>query len=107
MKNTGIVRSEELLALGVTGPLLRAAGEPWDLRKAMPYSRYENFDFKIPVGTVGDNYDRYRVRLAEMRESLTDHRSRRWTGCPRAPSSPPTARSRCRRGTSWPPRWRP
>jgi len=60
----------ELRALGVTGPLLRAAGNPWDLRKAMPYCSYEDFDFKIPVGTVGDHYDRYRVRLAEMRESL-------------------------------------
>jgi NADH-quinone oxidoreductase subunit D len=69
-KNTGIVSREKLLELGVTGPLLRAAGEPWDLRKTMPYSGYENFDFKIPVGTVGDNYDRYRCRLAEMRESL-------------------------------------
>ena len=69
-KNTGIVARDQLLELGVTGPLLRAAGEPWDLRKAMPYSSYEDFDFKIPVGTVGDNYDRYRVRLAEMRESL-------------------------------------
>ncbi len=69
-KNTGIVSREKLLELGVTGPLLRAAGEPWDLRKAMPYSGYENFDFQIPVGSVGDNYDRYRCRLAEMRESL-------------------------------------
>jgi NADH-quinone oxidoreductase subunit D len=69
-KNTGIVPREQLLGLGVTGPLLRAAGEPWDLRKAMPYSSYEDFDFKVPIGTVGDNYDRYRVRLAEMRESL-------------------------------------
>jgi NADH-quinone oxidoreductase subunit D len=69
-KNTGIVSEEKLLALGVTGPLLRASGNPWDLRKAMPYSSYDQFDFKIPVGTVGDNYDRYRVRLAEMRESL-------------------------------------
>jgi NADH-quinone oxidoreductase subunit D len=70
MQGTGIVPEEELLALGVTGPLLRAAGNPWDLRKAMPYSSYERFDFKIPVGTIGDNYDRYRVRIAEMRESL-------------------------------------
>ena len=70
MKNTGIVAREELLALGVTGPLLRASGDPWDLRKAMPYSSYEDFEFRIPVGTVGDNYDRYRVRLAEMRESV-------------------------------------
>jgi NADH-quinone oxidoreductase subunit D len=61
---------ETLLALGVTGPLLRAAGNPWDLRKAMPYSSYEDFDFKIPVGTQGDNWDRYAVRLAEMRESV-------------------------------------
>ena len=70
-KGTGIVAVEQLLELGVTGPLLRAAGNPWDLRKAMPYSCYEDFDFRIPVGTVGDNYDRYRVRLAEVRESLT------------------------------------
>ena len=70
LKNTGIVSQERLLALGVTGPLLRAAGNPWDLRKAMPYSSYDHFEFKIPVGTVGDNFDRYRVRFAEMRESL-------------------------------------
>jgi NADH-quinone oxidoreductase subunit D len=69
-KGTGIVPEEKLLELGVTGPLLRAAGNPWDLRKAMPYSAYADFEFKIPVGTVGDNYDRYRVRLAEIRESL-------------------------------------
>jgi NADH-quinone oxidoreductase subunit D len=61
---------ETLLKIGVTGPLLRAAGNPWDLRKAAPYSSYENFDFKIPVGTVGDNYDRFRVRLAEIYESV-------------------------------------
>lgn len=61
---------ETLLALGVTGPLLRAAGNPWDLRKAAPYSSYEDFEFRIPVGTEGDNYDRYAVRLAEMRESV-------------------------------------
>jgi len=69
-QNTGIVPLEQLLGLGVTGPLLRAAGKPWDLRKAMPYCSYEDFDFKIPVGTVGDNYDRYRVRMAEIRESV-------------------------------------
>jgi NADH-quinone oxidoreductase subunit D len=69
-KNTGIVSEERLLALGVTGPLLRATGNPWDLRKAMPYSSYDHFDFKIPVGTIGDNYDRYRVRIAEFRESI-------------------------------------
>ena len=69
-KGTGIVPVERLLALGVTGPLLRAAGHPWDLRKAMPYSAYGDFDFNVPVGTVGDNYDRFRVRIDEMRQSL-------------------------------------
>jgi NADH-quinone oxidoreductase subunit D len=68
-KDVGIVPQERLLDLGVTGPLLRAAGNPWDLRKASPYSSYDKFDFKIPVGTVGDCYDRYRVRVAEIRES--------------------------------------
>jgi NADH-quinone oxidoreductase subunit D len=69
MKHVGVVSKERLLELGVTGPLLRATGDPWDLRKAMPYSSYDDFDFRIPVGTVGDCYDRYRVRMAEMRES--------------------------------------
>src|SRR4051812_17092741 len=70
LKDTGVVPRERIEELGVTGPLLRATGNPWDLRKAQPYSVYDRFDFKIPVGTVGDNYDRFRVRLAEMRESL-------------------------------------
>jgi NADH-quinone oxidoreductase subunit D len=70
LRGTGIVDEQTLLGLGVTGPLLRATGNPWDLRKAHPYSSYDHFDFKIPVGTVGDNYDRYRVRMAEMRESM-------------------------------------
>jgi NADH-quinone oxidoreductase subunit D len=61
---------ETLLALGVTGPLLRASGNPWDLRKAAPYSSYEHFDFKIPVGTTGDNWDRFAVRAQEMKESV-------------------------------------
>jgi NADH-quinone oxidoreductase subunit D len=59
-----------VLELGVTGPLLRAAGEPWDLRKVSDYLPYGDFDFQIPVGTVGDGYDRYRVRLQEIRESV-------------------------------------
>jgi NADH-quinone oxidoreductase subunit D len=70
LRNVAAVDEETLLGLGVTGPLLRATGNPWDLRKAAPYSSYDHFDFKIPVGTVGDNYDRYRVRMAEMRESV-------------------------------------
>ena len=70
LRGTCALPAEELLKLGVTGPLLRAAGNPWDLRKAAPYSSYDKFDFKIPVGTVGDNYDRYRVRHAEIYESV-------------------------------------
>jgi NADH-quinone oxidoreductase subunit D len=69
-RNVGVVDTQRLLDLGVTGPLLRASGHSWDLRKAAPYSSYEDFDFQVPVGTVGDHYDRYRVRIAEMRESL-------------------------------------
>jgi NADH-quinone oxidoreductase subunit D len=69
LRHVADVPADRLLELGVTGPLLRAAGIPWDLRKAAPYSSYEDFDFKIPVGTVGDNYDRYAVRHAEFYES--------------------------------------
>jgi NADH-quinone oxidoreductase subunit D len=69
-RDVGIVPRDRLLELGVTGPLLRAAGEPWDLRKTTPSLAYGDFDFSVPVGTVGDGYDRYRVRLAEMRESV-------------------------------------
>jgi NADH-quinone oxidoreductase subunit D len=70
LRGVAAVDEETLLGFGVTGPLLRATGNPWDLRKAAPYSSYDHFEFKIPVGTVGDNYDRYRVRMAEMRESV-------------------------------------
>jgi NADH-quinone oxidoreductase subunit D len=70
LRGVAAVDADTLLQHGVTGPLLRAAGNPWDLRKAAPYMSYEDFDFKIPIGTVGDNYDRYRVRMAEMRESV-------------------------------------
>ena len=70
LKNICPLDEQTLLDHGVTGPLLRATGNPWDLRKADPYSSYDHFDFKIPVGTIGDNYDRYRVRVAEMYESV-------------------------------------
>jgi NADH-quinone oxidoreductase subunit D len=70
LRDTGVVPEERMLELGVTGPLLRATGNAWDLRKAQPYSSYDHFDFKIPVGTVGDNYDRFRVRHAEIYESV-------------------------------------
>jgi NADH-quinone oxidoreductase subunit D len=69
-KGVGAVPRERLLELGVTGPLLRAAGEPWDLRKTQPYLAYGDLDFAIPVGTIGDGWDRFRVRVQEIRESV-------------------------------------
>jgi NADH-quinone oxidoreductase subunit D len=70
LRGVAIVDEETLLGLGVTGPLLRAGGNPWDLRKADPYCSYDHFDFKIPVGTTGDNWDRMIVRMMEMKESV-------------------------------------
>ncbi len=70
LRNVAPLPVDELLALGVTGPLLRAAGHPWDMRKATPYCSYEDFDFKVPIGTRGDNYDRFFVRMLEMKESV-------------------------------------
>ncbi len=69
-QNVGAISAEKALALSATGPALRATGVPWDLRKTMPYSVYEAFDFEIPVGSRGDVYDRYLVRMEEMRQSL-------------------------------------
>src|SRR4029079_13441113 len=69
-KGVGYISGDQCKAMGVTGPVLRASGVKWDIRKAMPYSSYQDFDFDIPVGTNGDTYDRYLVRIAEMRQSL-------------------------------------
>jgi len=66
----GIVTADEALAWGFTGVMLRGSGVSWDLRKNEPYEVYEELDFDIPVGTNGDSYDRYMIRVAEMRESL-------------------------------------
>lgn len=65
----GIVTSERAIALGFTGPMLRGSGVEWDLRKKQPYEVYDKLDFDIPVGSNGDCYDRYLVRVQEMRES--------------------------------------
>ena len=69
-KDVGKISARECIALGVTGPVLRASGVKWDLRKAQPYAAYSDFDFEIPVGQNGDTYDRYIVRMQEMRQSL-------------------------------------
>jgi NADH-quinone oxidoreductase subunit D len=66
----GIISQETCVQYSLTGPVLRAAGIKWDLRKALPYSGYENYDFEVPIGTVGDVFERYQVRLQEMRQSI-------------------------------------
>jgi NADH-quinone oxidoreductase subunit D len=68
-KGVGFVPLEDMLDLGVTGPMIRAAGLKWDIRKSEPYSSYDKFDFDVPVYTDNDVFSRYRVRLEEMRQS--------------------------------------
>lgn len=68
-QNVGVLTAEQTLELGCSGPIARASNVAWDLRKSNPYSSYQDFDFKIPVGKNGDSYDRFLVRIAEMKES--------------------------------------
>jgi NADH-quinone oxidoreductase subunit D len=70
LQGVGILNADECKEFGVTGPVLRAAGVKWDLRKAQPYSGYEKYDFEIPTRVNGDTYDRYIVRMEEMRQSV-------------------------------------
>ena len=66
----GVIKAEEAVAYGLTGPNLRGSGVELDLRKDAPYSGYENYEFDVPIGTKGDSYDRYLVRIEEMRQSV-------------------------------------
>lgn len=66
----GVITTEECIAHGVTGPILRSTGVPWDLRKVMPYGVYDQFEFDVPVGQNGDVYDRYLIKVEEMRQSV-------------------------------------
>ena len=70
LQGVGVITSEECLSLGVTGPILRSTGMAWDLRRDMPYLHYDEVDFDVLVGTYGDCFDRYAIRLGEMRESI-------------------------------------
>ena len=65
----GVINAEDAIDIGLTGPALRGSGVDWDLRRDDPYCGYEDYDFKIPVGENGDTFDRYKVRLIEMREA--------------------------------------
>jgi NADH-quinone oxidoreductase subunit D len=69
-RGVSVLKAEDAIAYGTSGPVLRGSGVVWDTRKAFPYSGYEQFDFDIPVGTNGDVYDRYLVRMLEMEQSL-------------------------------------
>jgi NADH-quinone oxidoreductase subunit D len=69
-KGIGAISSEKALQIGLTGPALRATGLAFDLRKAQPYSGYEEYEFEVPLASNGDTYDRYIVRMEEMRQSL-------------------------------------
>jgi NADH-quinone oxidoreductase subunit D len=68
-QGVGYAALEDLLDLGVTGPMIRALGLAWDIRKSEPYSSYEKFDFEVPTRSEGDVYARYQVRVEEMRQS--------------------------------------
>jgi len=70
MSGVGVISREEAIDLSFTGPVLRSTGVPYDVRKAQPYLVYDRFDFDIPVGSKGDNYDRYLVRMEEMHQSM-------------------------------------
>jgi NADH-quinone oxidoreductase subunit D len=69
-KGVGILSKELAINISASGPVLRASGVKWDIRRADPYSIYDRFEFDIPTGSVGDCYDRYRVRIEEMRQSV-------------------------------------
>ena len=69
-QGVGVITTEECLALGVTGPILRSTGMPWDLRRDQPYLAYDQVDFDVIVGSYGDTFDRYAIRLNEIRESI-------------------------------------
>jgi NADH-quinone oxidoreductase subunit D len=69
LENVGVISAEDAISLGWTGPCLRAAGVPYDVRKAHPYMKYGEVDFDVPVGTNSDSFDRFMVRIAEMRQS--------------------------------------
>ena len=70
LQGVGVINTAECLALGVTGPILRSTGYAWDLRRDMPYLAYDQLDFDVVVGTYGDCFDRYAIRLNEIRESI-------------------------------------
>jgi NADH-quinone oxidoreductase subunit D len=70
LQGVGVITAQEAIALGATGPILRSTGVPWDLRRDLPYLHYDKVDFDVVVGSYGDCFDRYAIRLNEIRESM-------------------------------------
>jgi NADH-quinone oxidoreductase subunit D len=70
LQGVGVITAQEAIALGATGPILRSTGVAWDLRRELPYLQYDNVDFDVVVGSYGDCFDRYAIRLNEVRESI-------------------------------------
>ncbi|MCB1257915.1 MAG: NADH-quinone oxidoreductase subunit D, partial [Microthrixaceae bacterium] len=70
LQGVGVITAEEAISLGTTGPILRSTGYAWDLRREMPYMFYDQMEFDVIVGSFGDCYDRYAIRLQEIRESI-------------------------------------
>ena len=101
----GLLSADDAIALGQSGPVLRASGVDWDLRKASPYLSYDEVDFDVPVYENGDVYDRYLVHMDEMRQSLRIIEQALDGDAERRRGSRTTARSCCRRARSCTPRW--
>ena len=105
LQGVGVITPDEALALGATGPILRSTGVAWDLRRDMPYLHYDEMDFDVIVGSYGDAFDRYAIRLTEIRESMKIVRQI-LDGCRRATTASRTRRSRRRRVPASTSRWR-
>ena len=91
LQGVGVLTAQEALALGATGPILRSTGVAWDLRRDMPYLHYDELEFDVIVGSYGDCFDRYAIRLNEVRESMRIV-ARSSTACPRATTASRTRR---------------
>ena len=95
-QNLGVISKQEAIDWGITGPNLRGSGVEHDLRKAKPYLDYDRYDFDIPIGTTGDCFDRYLVRMEEMRQSVRILRQV-FDNLPGGPINEPIKKATCRR----------
>ena len=106
LQGVGVITPQEAIALGATGPLLRSTGVPWDLRREIPYLYFDEVEFDVVVGTYGDSFDRYAIRLNEVRESIQHRAADHSICCPKATTASRTRRSRRRRAPGSTSRWK-